>query len=1032
MKQAFKIKKSLLIFSLLLCSVIGLTQQSIAQTVTGTVTSAETGEPLPGVNIIVKGTTTGAITDANGEYSLEVPSLEETLIFSFVGYQKQEIPIEGRTNINVSLTELTEELEEVVVIGYGTAKKSDLTGSIGSVSQEDITKTPSPTLGQAIQGRTSGIMVTHSGGAGGGVNMRIRGIGSITNEPDPLYVVDGVVGANINNIAPQNIESIQVLKDASSTAIYGADGANGVVIVTTKRGESGETKVSFSAYGSINEVPKQFNLMNADQYSEFYQEVLEANNEDPPLAYTDDFRQHYYGDGWQTGTNWQEEILQDAYTQNYYLSVSGGGENSNYLISARYYNELGVLQDDAAENFSIRANSDFEIGDYIKVGESIQINRRIHQNSSSGAFSMALESSPLMKVYNEDNKEGYEGAQIPVGYVNPEGDSTQVLNTGGNDKFNPLGMIDIPTNYDYRNNVTANLYAEIQPFDWLTFRTEPAVQGSFNRDRIWTPEYDMGVRGTNAATLDHDFSEGLSLSIKNQLTIEESFSNHNIVFDAVHHGRKGWSNNSAINGIGFNYEQLNVITQANDITAQGGYWPWGRLSYLGRLRYNYDSKYFLTASIRRDGSSNFGPERRWGTFPSVSAAWNLNQDLLPTVDQINMLKLRVGWGQTGNSDIGSFNYQTPLANPGEFHPVIGNQVVPALNEFRTIGNPFIKWESADMTNIGMDLNALNNKIQFTAEYFIKRQDDLLFQIPISGALGRQDGEPWMNIGKLRNQGFEFDLTYQNMEGVFNYRLKGNFSRVRNKVVSIPESIIGGNHITKEGHTVGSFYGYVAEGIIQEDDFDEEGNYKYAIPAEGEPAPGDLRFKDLNRDGKITDNDRTIIGKAIPDFNYSFTVDLFYQNFDLSLFMFGMQNYQVYNNQRSQIESFQSQDMDHNKSLDWAQNYYTEEDPSTKYLRADLNNTNQNDRISTWWVEDASFLRVQDLQIGYTLPKSALSYVGLSNARIYVSVKNLYTFTGYKGRDPESPINSNDPLNPGVDNNAYPLPRVYTAGINIDF
>jgi len=1035
MKEYLTFKKRFLIIVLLLCNgITGMSLQDLyAQvTVTGMVTSAEDGTPLPGVNILEKGTTNGTVTNLDGEYSITVSSGDAVLMFSYVGYLSDEIAVQGQTNIDVILVEDIQALDEVVVIGYGTVKKDDLTGAVAVVTNEELNRTPQATIGNAIQGKAPGVLVTQSGRPGGGVTIRVRGIGSISRNPNPLYVIDGVVGAGINTIAPKDIESLQVLKDASSTAIYGADGANGVVIITTKRGTPGKTQVSFSAYGSVNTIPKQFDMMNANQYTDFYNEIYTQRGQTPPFAYTDEFRQFYYGDGWQEGTNWQDEIVQDAYTQNYYLSVSGGGENSNYSVSARYFNEAGLLYSNNAETFSLRANSDFDIGKYIRIGESLNISRRVFENAGSNAFNLALESSPLMKVYNEDNKEGFEGSQIPVEFPVTSDSTIMELNTGGNDKFNPLGIIAIPDNFDYRNSLVANVYLEVKPFDWLTFKTEPAITGSFNRDEDWTPRYEMGVRGTNAATLQHSFSEALGLSIQNQLTIDKSFNRHNFNIIAVHHGRQGWSNNSNVNALGFNYEQLNVITQGNETIAQGGYGEWARLSYLGRLLYDFDSKYLLTASIRRDGSSTFGEENRWGTFPSFSAAWKINEDLFPTFTLISMMKLRAGWGKTGNSSIGNFQFQTNLANPGEFHPVIGNQLVPALNEFRTIGNPLIKWEAADMTNIGVDMNAFDRKIQFTAEYFIKKQNDLLVKIPIPSTLGRQDGQPWVNLGEIQNQGFEFDLRYRKMEGVFNYTISANLSRVKNKVVNIPDPITEGNHTTENGRTIGSLYGYVGEGIIQESDFDEEGNYLHAIPSEGIPQPGDLKFKDLNMDGKITDDDRTIIGKPIPDFNYTFNIELFYKDFDFSLFLFGMQNYQVFNVQRSTIESFKSQDLDHNKSVDFADNYYREDRPTTEYLRADVNNTNNNTRISTWWVEDASFLRLQDVQLGYNLPGNTLSYLGITNARLFVSIKNLYTFTGYKGRDPEAPINVGNPLKNGIDNSAYPLPRVFTAGININF
>ncbi len=1074
MKNQSKLKILLLIFMLGLSVFQGITQQVKAQRITGKVISSEDGEVLPGVNVLVKGTTKGTITDSNGTFSLEVSNLNVTLRVSFIGFKTKEIPLNGRKSLNVELDLETKAIEDVVVIGYGTVKDEDVSGAISVVSEKELTRTPNATFGKAIQGKATGVMVTQSGTPGGGVNMRVRGIGSINRDPDPLYVIDGVVGADINTIAPEDIKSISVLKDASAAAIYGANGANGVVLIETKRGKSGKTKVSFSSFVGMNQVPNQYSLMNANQYASFYQDVLTANDEIPDRAYTDEFRKTYYGDGWQEGTNWQDEILQDSYTQNYYLRVSGGNEKSNYSISANYYNESGMLINSNAERYNLRANADFKIGDYIRVGETVSLTRRKVQNSDNIAFSLALQSSPLSKVYNPYNKEGYEGHQVTYAFLMdtmpenpilaipeevytenpglyPESDEVYyVPNTGGNDKFNPRAIVEVPHNYDYLNNILANIYVEINPLPWLSVRSTPSINFNYNQTKNWRAAYDAGVRSRPNATLLHEFTESWAASLENKLTINKKFNKHSFNLIAVQHARKGFSDNTNINATGFEYEQLNVVSQSNSRNSMGSHWNWSELSYLSRLIYNYDSKYILQASVRRDGSSNFAEGKRWGTFPAFSIAWKINRDLFPAFEPVDMFKLRAGWGQTGFADIGAFQYQTLISNPDFFRPVFGpdQSIAMAVNELTSLGNPLIQWEAADMFNVGTDLNALNNKIQFSAEYYIKRQNDLLIQVPISGALGRNILEtwciasPWMNIGKVENRGFEFDLRYSKMEGEFNYNISANLSTVKNEVISIPDNITADDHTTQIGHTIGSLYGFVAEEIIQPSDFDEVienedgtyeyNGYKYAIPEEGTPKPGNLRFRDLNRDGKITDDDRTIIGKAVPDFTYTFSIEAYYKNFDFSLFLFGMHDYQVFNAQRRSIESFQSQDMDHNKSLDWTQNYWTYENQSTEYLRTDLNDDNRNSRFSTWWIENASFLRLKDVQLGYTLPDNVINFLNLQRFRIYVSGVNLYTFTKYTGRDPESPINSDDPLSAGVDNSAYPLPRVFNAGIQIDF
>ncbi len=1041
-----KQKKKLMLFVIILGGLLAFPQLLVGQSVSGTVTDADNGEPLIGVNVVVQGTSLGTITDATGKYTLKVPSLNDSLRFSFIGYQTKITAINGRTTINIALELETEQIEDVVVIGYGSVKSSNITGAVSVVDEKELTKTPASSFGKALQGKASGVMVTQSGSPGGDVNMRVRGIGSINMNPNPLYVIDGVVGADINSIAPEDIKSISVLKDAASQAIYGANGANGVILIETKRGKSGKTKVSFSSFASINRTPQQYDMMNADQYANFYNTLIEAQGVIPPQAYSDEFRQWYYGDGWQEGTNWQDEILQNnSYTQNYYLRVSGGNEYSNYSISGNVYDERGLLINSNAQRYTLRANSDFNIGDYVKIGESISLSRRKIQHSSNAAWNWALESSPLSKVYNPDNKEGFEGHQIS--YELPQGDSTvSVPNTGGNDKLNPRGVLELHENFSYRHRVTAQVYVEVNPFEWLSFRSAPSIDASFNRDHNWSPSFDMGVRSQGSASLTHDFSEGLYSAIENKVTIQKKFGNHNFNLIGVHHARKNKGYNLGAGATGFTNENLNVIDQSNpdSRTVSGKFHPHAELSYLSRLLYDYKSKYLLSASIRRDGTTNFGEERRFGTFPAFSLAWKLNKDLFPAFEPIDMFKVRVGWGQTGNSKIGSFKYSSQIASPNEFMPVFGEQVALAANELNLIGNPLIKWEAADMYNFGIDVNAIKNRIQFSAEYYLKRQNDLLLQIPVSTSLGVVNtARPWMNVGKIQNTGFEFDLMYYSQKkGNFYYNISANLSTIMNEVIDMPDPILEEYHITREGNTIGSFFGYVDQGIIQESDFEEVteledgtkqySGYKYAIPSEGTPQPGDLRFKDLNRDGEITDQDRTIIGKAIPDFTYTLNIDMFYGNFDLSVFLFGMQNVQAYNRQRSTIETFVPQDMDHNKSADYAANYWTPENQSTEYLRADMDNSNNNFRFSTWWLEDASFLRVKDLQLGYTLPQNALDYLKITSARIYLSAANLYTFSNYKGRDPEAPLDSDKPTQPGVDNNAYPLPRIFSAGIRIDF
>ncbi|MGW8317117.1 MAG: SusC/RagA family TonB-linked outer membrane protein [Bacteroidales bacterium] len=620
------------------------------RTVSGTITDATDGTGIVGANVVVQGTTTGAITDLEGNYTITVPGNDAVLLFSYVGYLDQEIQVGDRTRIDVVMREDIQALDEVVVIGYGTVKKEDLTGSVAVVTAEDLTRTPKASLVQAIQGRASGVLVTQSGSPGSGPTIRIRGIGSINQNPDPLYVVDGVITGGLGGLNPQDIESFQVLKDASAAAIYGADGANGVVIVTTKRGKAGAPRVSFSAFGSMNLVPKQFDVMNADQYSAFYNDIYEANGIALNEAYSDRFRQLYYGEGWEQGTNWQDAITRRAYSQNYYMSVSGGSENSNYAISANYVDEQGILRNTESGAVRIRANSDFRIGRYLRIGESIQLSRAKGRDPGEwqgGAWSTPLITSPLMRIYNENNKGGYEGPQIPFEFIDG-GDTIQALNTGGNDKPNPRAPLDIAELWNTNTRVLGSMYLEIKPFEWLTFKTTPSADISNNHTRDWFPSFESGVRERPQSTLDENFADNMTLSIENQLTFDKTFGSHHLTVTGVHHARSynGYSSNVQVSG--FEYEQLNTIHNSKygeegfAPVLSGYYTPVRWVSYLGRVIYDYSGKYLLTASVRRDGNSRFGPGNRWGTFPSASAAWKLNEDLLPNVDAIATTIQRTG------------------------------------------------------------------------------------------------------------------------------------------------------------------------------------------------------------------------------------------------------------------------------------------------------------------------------------------------------------------------------------------------------
>lgn len=1017
------------------------TSQPLPLQVFGKVTD-EDGNILPGVSVMVKGTKLGTITNHRGLFSLKVPPGKNSIVFSFVGMRPQEIMLNERTTLNIVLKEQAIGLNEIVVIGYGSIKKSDLTGAVAVVSSDDLNQSANGDFATAFQGKAPGVYVTQSGIPGGGGQIRVRGIGSINQAPNPIYVIDGIVtgSASLNTISPSDIESIQVLKDASAAAIYGADGANGVIIINTKRGETGQPKVSYTGFASLHLVPHMFEVMNANDYAAFYHTILSENNISVPVAYTNHFREWYYGNGWQSGTNWQDEITRNAFGQNHNLRISGGGEKSNYAISLNYFSENGILLSSSYDRYNIRINSDFLASKYFRVGETLSLTRNVSQNPSKwegNPWQVSLITSPLMRVYNPNNKGGFEGPQISYEYIIPDGTTDYISNTGYNDKVNPRAPLEIGNYRSFNNNMLASLYLEIKPYKWLTIKTMPSVEGNFNRLKNWFPAFDLGVRSNGQAQLDENYLEMISVSLENQITFSNQFNKHNVSATAVHHVRRTETNNLEAKAQGFPYEQLNVISQSYEEGRQvnGEFFPFASESYLARVIYDFNNRYLLTASIRSDGNSRFGPENRWGTFPSVSVGWKINEDFFTGSDKLNLLKMRLGWGKTGNSNIGYFQYMSTLDDFSQFSPVFGEnqKLVPALNVVHNFGNPYLKWEAAEMWNFGIDANLFRNKARFTLEYYRKDQNDLLVKMPLTSAYGRVSGrgDPWVNLGEIQNNGIEFSGYYTKPEGRLNYNLSGNFSYVKNLVNYVPGEIISGNNITTPGYAIGSFYGHVAERILTAADFDAEHRYIHAMPATGKPAPGDLKFTDINNDGVVNELDRTIIGKAIPDFVYSLNFEAFYENFDFSVFFFGMQNFEIYNHLRADIEGFSSQDMGHNKTVEYALNYYREDRPSIRYVRVDLNNINQNNRPSTWFLEDGSFFRLKNIQLGYTIPELFTAHLGITRTRFYVSATNLITFTAYKGRDPEAPMVS-EPLTPGNDEGTYPVPRQLTFGVQVDF
>lgn len=1006
----------------------------------GWVGDITTGEAIPGANVVVVGTSIGTLTQQDGNFSISSVNPFSELQVSCVGYQAVLMPVQGRKKIDIWLEPEIKPIDAVVVIGYGQARLADFTGSVSHIKSEDLMKSEASTLEKALGARVPGVLVVQTTGKPGeNASVRIRGMGSINMNPDPLFVIDGIITDQISLINPQDIENIEILKDAAAAAIYGTNGSNGVVLVTTKRGRSGKTYLQYSSSMIMNLRPKKLEVMNANQYADFYNAIL-AEKGIFQAAYSKNFRQKYYGNGWERGTDWQEAISKNALKNNHYLNVAGGiRDYGNFSISANYNNEDGILVNTSASRASLTTNSDFKAGKYIRVGESFSFGRLQYRDIGSqtgNPWYVSAIASPLMKIRNNANKGGFEGPQIAFEYSPGE----FYPNTGGNDKTNPLAELEIPVFRRYINSALGNFYTEVKPFNWFSFRTTFGFELSNQRVKNWLPAYDLGVRSNNRASLHEEFSDYVGLSIDNQLTFSGSIGKHDINAILVHHARG--SENNLIGGTGFNfrYENLNVLDQSDASGRQlnGGSYTYRALSYLARIMYSYAGKYYLTTSIRRDGVSRFRPGRRFGNFPAFSFAWKINEDFLRNISWIDLLKLKSGWGMTGNSNVIDFQYGEFLDNTSQFSPVFGadQKLVPGMYLFYSFANPEIRWEAARTVNVGIEFSAWKGKIEGSAEYYVKNQNDLLVKVPISDIFGRSgdQSEPWVNAGKLQNRGLDFSITFRAAKGGFRYSFTAQLSTFMNKVKYLPQQEIvnsDNSTITIKNHSIGSLYGFIATRIITEDDFDRNGNYLHALPSSGKPSPGDIMFVDLNRDGIINDLDRTIIGKAIPDGMASLIFNSEINRFDIYFLINGIWNFDIFNAQRSKLMSFDSQDMNHNKLAEYAQNYYRSGHPSDKYLRADLNNMNQNDRISTWWIENGSYLRFKEIQLGYTLQKRTNNLDNNSIIRLYASASNLFTITRYKGRDPEGALSSS-PLNSGVDRGIYPIPRSIGIGVQVRF
>ena len=1048
MKRALLSKLAGLLMFLLFSSALAQAQQA---TIAGVVKDPK-GEPMAGVSIAVKGTNTGTTSDAGGQFNVTASSGDK-LVFSFIGYKTQEITVGNQTSITVSLEEDVAALSELVVIGYGSVKKTDVTTSISSIGQKDLKTLPVAGIDQAIQGRLSGVTVTTNGGQpGGGVSVRVRGITSV-NGNEPLYVIDGVPFQNpINSLEtnflgggsgqtaqsvlatlnPADIETIDVLKDASAQAIYGSRAANGVVLITTKRGKAGEGKITYDGFYGVKRIPKKLPVMNLREFAEYQNEtVAEINavtggNQLPTPEFANP---SLLG----KGTDWQDEIYQTGAVSSHQLAFSGGQDKTTYYFSGGYYSEQGTLIETNFERYSLRANINHEIKKWLNVGFSTNLVRSNQKIGLSDGFdavtSTVLYNSPASPV--KDVYGNYVG-QTTIG-TTPFGNAN-----------NPAALAHYRDVRTVTSRAFGAVFAEINFLKGLTLRNEVNYDFNLANDKAFQPlirndSTDQTIVGPSR--LREQRTNSLYWALKNYLNYNVSFGKHSIYATLGHEAQASRYDyiNANRTGLILNLPSLNAGDSENQgIGAGAG--EWSMESYFARVNYSYDNRYAISASIRRDGSSAFGPNSRWGTFPGVSASWTVtNEGFAKDLPVVDYLKVRIGAGVVGNQEVGRANAYTSNINLIAISP-FGPGSMPD-----NVANPDLSWESVVTYNGGIDATLIN-KLDLTVDVYKKVTTDMLLptQLGLYSGLGTNWDDiktPIANDGQITNTGIDISLsgTHAILPDLI-WRSSLVFSRYKNKLdfLNTKDAAIRGDFdeygarvlvaLSRQGYPVGAFYGYVTDGLFKTmEQLNEGTDWGLDVKPDGQWL-GDIRYKDLNDDGVIDDKDVKKIGNPNPKFTLGWTNGFSYKGFDLSIFLYASYGGDIFNYSRLQTEGMRNQ---YNNQLRTVKDRYTPDNTNTSMPRYNQWHEN-NVRVSDRYVEDGSYLRIQNVTLGYTIPKALLSKIKVNSFRVYVSGQNLKTFTSYSGYDPELGAINNRATFMNIDNGRYPVPKTFTVGASIEF
>ncbi|MBE9467901.1 MAG: TonB-dependent receptor [Bacteroidetes bacterium] len=1004
-----------------------ITQNSSLQgkKITGQVKDSQ-GIGIPGVNIIIKGTTIGTASDVDGNFFIEVEE-NSVLVFSSIGYLTEEIVILKQQQLNVVLIEDIENLSEVVIVGYGVQKKSDLTGAVSSVKAEDISKIAVSTPAEALQGRISGVTVSAKSGApGSAMNVKIRGIGSFGGN-SPLYVIDGVPG-DINFVNPEDINSFEVLKDASSAAIYGSRAANGVILITTKSGKKGDVKVNYTSYYGVQNVVNTLDLCNTEQWLKVNKMAMENAGKDLSVDAP------WHTDSWgfkNANTDWQDEVFRQSAMQNHNLNISGGTEDLKYMVSGGLFKQDGTVIGTGMSKYNLRAKAELK-----KKNLTVSPNFAIQSNSidlQTLSLSETRKIVPLIPVYDKSTVSGYGYIPDVLPYDNPVGKQNFISEKEKN--YEAVSSVNV--DYEIIEGVNASVNS--------------SITNNFYNKRMHRPSYKINSQGASKfpAISERNFRRTTYL-VEPLLQVKKDINKSNVkvmlggtILKKKFRSAKVFVEGKDADGnrAGFLDENFNTIDGAigGIFSGDGTEINYTRQSVFSRFNYSYDGKYIFQATVRRDGSSRFGEDQRYGTFPSVSAGWNIHKEKFfsSLTDIVNSLKIRASYGKIGSeTNIYDYEYAANIYS-GYGYPIGNSQNLSGSNGLNVLDNRNLKWEEVTAQNFGVDFELLDSKISGCVNYYINNREDMLLNTPIPWSAGISN--PKLNIGEMENKGFELELSYRDKVGEFNWEVNGTFTTINNNVEKLAKEnqVVWGDLIgfeeaatkTIAGESIASFYLYKTDGIFQSQE--EVNNYKTTVDGvetliQPDAKPGDIRFKDINGDGEINGDDKEYCGSSVPDFEYSFNINFDYKNFDFTAFFNGVSGNKIFNVNRFYTENMKDNNNYSTSTID----AWTTENTNTSMPRAVFGDPNANSRVSDRFLEDGDFLRLKMLQIGYTLPKNLSNKINIDKLRVYVSGQNLLTITNYKGYDPE--IGENKEWNMGIDWGGYPISKSLLFGVQLTF